>query len=69
MLIIMHFGFGLGNPYTPFAFLTGGIFSGLAGYIGMKIATASNGRTVMACKKASIPDCAWLFPAERLWVW
>jgi len=31
--------------YVPFAFLTGGFFSGLAGFIGMKVATASNART------------------------
>ena len=61
VLIIMHFGFGLGNAYTPFAFLTGGIFSGLAGYIGMKIATASNGRTVMACKKGLNPGLRTAF--------
>lgn len=42
---------GAGNIYTPFAFLTGGLFSGLAGFIGMRIATSSNGRTVSACCK------------------
>ena len=31
--------------FTPFAFVTGGLFSMLAGFIGMKIATASNART------------------------
>lgn len=41
-----------GNIYTPFAFLTGGLFSGLAGFIGMRIATSSNGRTVSACCKS-----------------
>ncbi len=51
-LLIMYFAFGLGNPFTPFAFLTGGIFSGLAGFVGMKIATASNGRTVVSCLKS-----------------
>ena len=39
----------LKNPYIPFAFLTGGIYSGLSGFIGMKIATASNARTAKAC--------------------
>lgn len=33
------------SPYVPFAFLTGGFFSGLAGFIGMKTATAANART------------------------
>lgn len=49
LLMVMYWGFGLGNSYTPFAFLTGGFFSGLAGYIGMKTATAANSRTVMSC--------------------
>ena len=43
---------GAGNIYTPFAFLTGGLFSGLAGFIGMRIATSSNGRPVSACCKS-----------------
>ena len=43
---------GVLNPYMPFAFLTGGIFSGLAGFIGMKIATACNARTANACQNS-----------------
>jgi K(+)-stimulated pyrophosphate-energized sodium pump len=35
--------------FVPFAFLTGGFFSGLSGFIGMKIATLSNCRTANAC--------------------
>ncbi|MBP3665800.1 MAG: sodium-translocating pyrophosphatase [Clostridia bacterium] len=42
---------GLVSPFMPFAFLTGGIFSGLSGFIGMKIATASNARTANACRE------------------
>ena len=42
---------GLLTPYVPFAFLTGGFFSGLSGFIGMKIATASNARTANACRE------------------
>jgi len=41
--------FGLLTPFVPFAFLTGGFFSALSGFIGMKIATASNARTANAC--------------------
>ena len=41
--------FRLLTPYVPFAFLTGGFFSALSGFIGMKIATASNARTAYAC--------------------
>ena len=39
------------TPYVPFAFLTGGFFSGLSGFIGMKIATAANARTSNACQE------------------
>ena len=36
--------------FVPFAFVTGGFFSGLSGYVGMKIATSSNARTANACR-------------------
>ena len=36
--------------FVPFAFVTGGFFSALSGFIGMKIATASNSRTANACR-------------------
>lgn len=49
VLEILTFFRVLDNPYIPFAFLTGGIYSGLSGFIGMKIATASNARTAKAC--------------------
>ena len=39
-----------GMPWGSIAFLTGAIFSGLAGFIGMRIATAANGRTTEAAK-------------------
>ncbi len=42
--------FGLLTPYVPFAFVTGGFFSGLSGFVGMKIATAANARTANACR-------------------
>ena len=54
VLLIMAFATG-GNmlsKYTPFAFLTGGIFSMLAGLIGMKIATNSNARTAWAASES-----------------
>ncbi len=41
---------GLLSPFMPFAFLTGGFFSALSGFIGMKIATAANARTANACQ-------------------
>ncbi|MBO5411203.1 MAG: sodium-translocating pyrophosphatase [Clostridia bacterium] len=40
------------TPYVPFAFLTGGFFSALSGFIGMKIATLSNARTANACRES-----------------
>lgn len=42
--------FGMLTPYVPFAFITGGFFSGLSGFVGMKIATAANSRTANACR-------------------
>ncbi len=38
--------------FVPFAFITGGFFSGLSGYIGMNIATRANARTANACRKS-----------------
>ena len=40
---------GLLTWFVPFAFLSGGFFSGLSGFVGMKIATAANCRTANAC--------------------
>jgi len=42
--------FGLVSPYVPFAFIIGGFFTGLSGYIGMKVATKANSRTANAAK-------------------
>ncbi len=36
--------------FVPFAFVTGGFFSALSGFVGMKIATAANARTANACR-------------------
>lgn len=41
---------GFLTPFVPFAFVTGGFFSGLSGFIGMKIATRANVRTTQAAK-------------------
>ena len=43
--------FGIQNPFVPIAFLTGGFFSGLCGYIGMKTATAASARTAQGCSE------------------
>ena len=44
--------FGIQNPFVPVAFLTGGFFSGLCGYIGMKTATHASSRTAEACRSS-----------------
>lgn len=53
ILLIMAFATGgkMLSKFTPFAFITGGVFSMLAGFIGMKIATASNARTAQAASE------------------
>jgi len=38
------------NPWMPFAFISGGIFSGLAGFFGMKAATYASARVAQACR-------------------
>ena len=42
---------GLLTWFVPFAFLTGGFFSGLSGFVGMRIATKANCRTANACRE------------------
>ncbi len=44
ILIVMAF-FGVLSPFVPFAFVSGGFFSALSGFVGMKIATYANSRT------------------------
>ncbi len=49
---ILAFGFGVQNKWVPFAFLTGGFFSALAGYIGMRTATYASARTANAVSRS-----------------
>lgn len=49
---ILAYGFGAQNPWVPFAFLTGGFFSALAGFVGMKTATYASGRTANAASRS-----------------
>lgn len=51
ILLILAFN-GFLTIFVPFAFLTGGFFSGLSGFIGMKIATAANSRTANAAQNS-----------------
>ncbi len=52
VLLVLSFGGGLLPVFTPFAFVTGGVFSLLAGFIGMKIATSANARTAQAASES-----------------
>jgi K(+)-stimulated pyrophosphate-energized sodium pump len=51
LLLILAY-MGIQNPFVPVAFLTGGFFSGLCGYLGMKTATAASNRTAWAASKS-----------------
>jgi len=52
LFAILAYGFGVQNHWVPFAFLTGGFFSGLAGFVGMKTATYASGRTANATMRS-----------------
>ncbi|MCF8363811.1 MAG: sodium/proton-translocating pyrophosphatase, partial [Prolixibacteraceae bacterium] len=43
---------GVQNPFVPIAFLTGGFFSGLCGYLGMKTATNASARTAQGASES-----------------
>ena len=47
---IMAYGFDVQNHWVPVAFLTGGFFSGLSGFLGMKTATYASARTANAAR-------------------
>ena len=47
----MAYALNVQNPWVPFAFITGGLFSGLAGFFGMKTATYASARTANAARK------------------
>ena len=47
---VMAYGFDLQNHWVPVAFLTGGFFSGLSGFLGMKTATYASARTANAAR-------------------
>ena len=49
---ILAYGFHIQNTWVPFAFLTGGFFSGLAGFVGMKTATYASSRTANAVSRS-----------------
>ncbi len=51
LLVLAFFG-QLDNWFIPFAFLTGGIYSAIAGFVGMTIATSANARTAQAASES-----------------
>ncbi len=51
ILLLIMAALGFLTYFVPFAFVTGGFFSALSGFIGMKIATSSNARTANACRE------------------
>ncbi|MGI6479449.1 MAG: sodium-translocating pyrophosphatase [Salinivirgaceae bacterium] len=48
----LAYGLKIQNPWVPFAFITGGFFSGLAGFFGMKTATYASARTANAARNS-----------------
>ena len=56
---VMAYGFHVQNSWVPIAFLTGGFFSGLSGFLGMKTATYASARTALASLLSGAN--AWLF--------
>lgn len=52
LFAIMAYVLGIQNPWVPFAFITGGFFSGLAGFFGMKTATYASARAANAAQRS-----------------
>ncbi|MFG0333070.1 MAG: sodium/proton-translocating pyrophosphatase, partial [Maioricimonas sp. JB049] len=52
LLMVVAFVFKAQSPWVPFAFVSGGFFSALAGWCGMKTATLASSRTTQACKNS-----------------
>ncbi len=52
LMLVLAYGFHTQSTFAPFAFLTGGLVSGLTGFLGMKTATFANNRTAAAAKNS-----------------
>lgn len=52
IFLFLAFVIRVQNPIVPFAFLTGGFFSGLSGFVGMKTATNASARTANAARRS-----------------
>ena len=69
VFIILAF-LGVQNPFVPVAFLTGGFFSGLCGYLGMKTATYASARTAHGASQSLNKGLQVAFRSgSRLWDW
>ena len=52
LFLVLAYGLNLMSRFVPFAFITGGMFSALAGFIGMSIATRANARTAWGARES-----------------
>ncbi len=52
LFLVLSFGLNLMSRFVPFAFITGGLFSAVAGFIGMSIATRANARTAWGARES-----------------
>jgi len=52
LLAVMAFGLNVQSAWVPFAFISGGFFSGLAGWFGMKTATLASNRTAAGAERS-----------------
>ena len=57
------------NPWVPFAFITGGFFSGLAGFLGMRAATFASNRTTAGAKVSLNKGLQVASPPAPSWGW
>ena len=62
LLAYMSFGLHVQSEWVPFAFLSGGFFSGLAGWFGMKTATWASSRTAAGAREITESRFAGCFP-------
>ena len=62
---ILAYGFNVQSKIVPFAFLTGGFFSALCGFFGMKTATNASARTTNAARKSLNDGLAHGLPSRR----
>ena len=66
LFAIMAYGFDVQNRWVPIAFLTGGFFSGLSGFLGMKTATYASARTANAARSSLNAGLRVLTPTHKL---